>query len=144
MWPFWLIIAGLCFVIEIYTVGFFIFLFGIGALIALLVSLFTSNLVIQIVTFIVSSSLLVLFFKPFMNRFLKTDKSVPTNVFRLLDKEGVVVTDIDSINSTGQVKVKGELWSAMSDNDIAKGERVKVVAINGVKVKVEKIDKLNN
>lgn len=139
MWPFWLIIAGLCFVLEIYTVGFFIFLFGVGALIALVVSLFTSNLVIQIVTFIISSSLLVIFFKPFINRFMKNDKAVPTNVFRVLDKEGVVETDIDSVNSTGKVKIKGELWSAMADSDIPKGEKVKVVSINGVKVKVEKI-----
>ncbi len=66
MWPFWLIIAGLCLVIEIYTVGFFIFWFGIGALFALAVSFLTNNLFIQIVVFLVSSSLLVIFTKPFI------------------------------------------------------------------------------
>ena len=39
MWYIWLIIAGICFVIEMITVGFFVFWFGIGALITMLVSL---------------------------------------------------------------------------------------------------------
>jgi membrane protein implicated in regulation of membrane protease activity len=34
MWQIWLIISGICFVIEIATVGFFVFWFGIGALFA--------------------------------------------------------------------------------------------------------------
>ena len=46
MWQVWLIIAGLFFIGEIATVGFLIFWFGIGALIAMVVSLFTSNYII--------------------------------------------------------------------------------------------------
>ena len=52
MWPYWIIIAGLCFVIEIYTVGFFTFWFGIGALFALIISFFTNNLFIQLRTYL--------------------------------------------------------------------------------------------
>ena len=140
MWPFWLIIAGLCFVIEIYTVGFFIFWFGIGALFALITSFITNNLVIQIVVFIVSSALLVILTKPLMKKFTKNEKTVPTNFFSLSGKQGIVTKKIDSNNSTGQVKVKGELWSAISDEDIEKDAKVKVLSIDGVKLKVEKIE----
>ncbi|HCC04125.1 MAG TPA: NfeD family protein [Clostridiales bacterium] len=140
MWPFWLIIAGLCLVIEIYTVGFFIFWFGIGALFALLVSFLTSNLFIQIVVFLVSSSLLVILTKPLMKKFTKNEKTVPTNFFSLSGKQGIVTKKIDSDNSTGQVKVKGELWSAISDKDIEKDAKVKILGVDGVKLKVEKID----
>ena len=140
MWPFWLIIAGLCLVIEIYTVGFFIFWFGIGALFALLTSFFTNNLFIQIVVFLVSSSLLVILTKPLMKKFTKNAKTVPTNFFSLSGKKGIVTKKIDCNNSTGQVKVKGELWSAISDEDIEKDAKVKVLNIDGVKLKVEKID----
>ena len=141
MWPFWLIIAGLCLVIEIYTVGFFIFWFGIGALFALLVSFITNNLFIQIVVFLVTSSLLVILTKPIMKKFIKAEKTVPTNFFSLSGKQGIVTKKIDCANSTGQVKVKGELWSAISDKDIEKDAKVKVLNIDGVKLKVEKIDK---
>ena len=137
MWPFWLIIAGLCLVIEIYTVGFFIFWFGIGALLALLISFITNNLFIQVVVFLVTSSLLVVLTKPLMKKFLKTEKSIPTNYFSLIGKNGIVTEKIDSSNSTGQVKVKGELWSAISDSDIEKDSKVKVLSVDGVKLKVE-------
>lgn len=140
MWPFWLIIAGLCLVIEIYTVGFFIFWFGIGALFALLVSFLTNNLFIQIVVFLVTSSLLVILTKPLMKKFTKNEKTVPTNFFSLSGKQGIVTKKIDSDNSTGQVKVKGELWSAISDKDIEKDAKVKILGVDGVKLKVEKID----
>ena len=140
MWPFWLIIAGLCLVIEIYTVGFFIFWFGIGALFALLASFITNNLFIQIVVFLVTSSLLVILTKPLMKKFTKNEKTVPTNFFSLSGKQGIVTKKIDSDNSTGQVKVKGELWSAISDKDIEKDAKVKILGVDGVKLKVEKID----
>ena len=44
MWQFWIILAGIFFIIEMATVGFLVFWFGIGSLIAMIVSLFTSNL----------------------------------------------------------------------------------------------------
>ena len=140
MWPFWLIIAGLCLVIEIYTVGFFIFWFGIGALFALLTSFITNNLFIQIAVFLISSSLLVILTKPLIKKFTKNEKTVPTNFFSLSGKQGIVTKKIDCNNSTGQVKVKGELWSAISDEDIEKDAKVKVLSIDGVKLKVEKIE----
>ena len=39
----------------------------------------------------------------------------------------------------GKVKVNGELWSAISDSNIEKDEKIKVISVNGVKLKVEKI-----
>ncbi len=139
MWAFWLLVAGICFIIEIFTVGFFVFWFGIGALIALVVSLFIENLLVQAVFFVISSTLLLLFTKPLVNKFIKTDKTTLTNVYRIIDKEGIVVENIDSLNCTGKVKVKGELWSAIADTDIEMGSKIKVISVNGVKLKVEKI-----
>ena len=140
MWPYWIIIAGLCFVIEIYTVGFFIFWFGIGALFALVTSFFTNSLVIQLIVFIISSMLLVILTKPLLKKFTKNSKSTATNVYSLVGKTGIVIKKIDSINGQGQVKINGELWSATSDSDIEKDTKIKVDEVNGVKLKVEKID----
>ena len=139
MWACWLLVAGICFVIEIYTVGFFVFWFGIGALIALIISFFTTNLFIQAICFIISSSLLLLLTKPLSKKFLKADKIIPTNVYSIIGKEGIVLEKIDSINGSGLVKVKGERWSAISDTTIDKDSKVKVLGVDGVKLKVEKI-----
>ena len=61
MWPFWLIASAVFFVAEIFTTGFLIFWFGIGALAALLVSFFTANLFIQSIVFIAVSTILLIF-----------------------------------------------------------------------------------
>lgn len=139
MWQFWLIVAGICFIIECFTLGFFVFWFSVGAIIALVVSLFITNFLVQAFTFVISSSLLLLLTKPLMKKFVKTPKTKPTNVYSIVGKEGIVLEDIDSINCTGKVKVKGELWSAIADTDIEKDSKIRVVSINGVKLKVQKV-----
>ena len=139
MWQFWLIVAGICFIIECFTLGFFVFWFSIGALCALVVSLFTTNIWAQAFTFVISSSLLLLLTKPLMKRFVKTPKTKPTNVYSIIGKEGIVLEDIDSIQDAGKVKVKGELWSAVADDTIEKGSKIRVISVNGVKLKVQKI-----
>ena len=139
MWQFWLVLSGICLIIESFTLGFFVFWFSIGALFALIVSLFTTNIVIQSVVFIVSSTILLLLTKPLIKKFVKAPKTKTTNVYSIIGKEGIVLESIDNLNSTGKVKVNGELWSAISDSNIEKGETIKVLSVNGVKLKVEKI-----
>jgi membrane-bound serine protease (ClpP class) len=53
----------------------------------------------------------------------------------MLDMQAVAKTDI---LADGQVFMRGEYWSAWSDEPIQKGEKVKVVAVEGLKVKVKK------
>lgn len=139
MWKFWLIVAGICFVIESFTIGFLVFWFGIGALAALVASLFISNIWIQSLIFIIVSSLLLIFTKPLVKKFVKEKDVIPTNVYSIIGKEGIVVESIDTINGVGKVKVNGELWSATSLENIEKGTKVKVLKVNGVKLEVEKI-----
>mgnify|MGYP004545429555 FL=1 len=140
MWQFWLLLAGICVIIESFTLGFFVFWFAIGALFALIVSLFTTNIIIQSVVFVVTSTLLLLLTKPLIKSFVKIPKAKATNVYSLINKEGLVLENIDSLNSTGKVKVNGELWSAVSDTNIPKDSKIKVLSIDGVKLKVQKIN----
>lgn len=144
MWQFWLVLSGICLIIESFTLGFFVFWFSIGALFALIVSLFTTNIIIQSVVFIVSSTILLLLTKPLIKKIVKTPKTKSTNVYSIIGKEGIVLESIDNLNSTGKVKVNGELWSAISDSNIEKGETIKVLSINGVKLKVEKVNEVSN
>lgn len=139
MWKTWLIISGICLIVESFTLGFFVFWFSIGAIFALITSLFTTNIIIQSTVFVITSTLLLLLTKPLIKKFVKTPKTKPTNVYSIIGKEGIVLETIDSINGTGKVKVNGELWSAISDSNIEKDEKIKVINVNGVKLQVEKI-----
>jgi membrane protein implicated in regulation of membrane protease activity len=140
MWQIWLIIAGLFFIGEILTVGFLIFWLGIGALIAMFVSLATSSVIIQTSVFVISSGLLILITQPFIQKFVDI-RSIKTNAYSVIGKRCLVIKDIDSINSTGQVKINGEVWSALSDDEelIKEGTYVEIVDIKGVKVIVKPI-----
>ena len=135
MWQFWIILAGIFFVIEMATVGFLVFWFGIGALIAMIVSLFTSNLAIQTAVFVFSSAILLFFTRPLVNKFSKKDEEVQTNAYSIIGKRGIVIKDIDPISGKGQVKIETEIWSAKSADDrkIEKGIAVEVLDIEGVK-----------
>lgn len=138
MWQLWAILAGLFFVIEIATIGFLVFWFGIGALIAMVVSLFTDNLVIQTIVFILSSTILLFFTRPFVNKFSSNNK-VQTNAFSIIGKKGIVTQTIDPISGEGQVKIGTETWSAKSSDKvkIEKGMEVEVLEIDGVKAVVK-------
>ncbi len=142
MWYIWLILAGIFLIFEIMTAGFLLFWLSIGALITMVVSFFTSNIAIQTAVFVVSSTILIFATKPFVKKFAKT-KTVKTNAFSIVGQNGIVIKDIDSINSKGQIKVDGELWSAIGKNDIniKKGTEVEIVEIKGVKAIVTPLKK---
>lgn len=142
MWHIWLVIAGVCFIIEMMTVGFLMFWFGIGALITMIVSLiFPSNLWLQAAVFVVSSTSLIFLTKPLVQKLTKSDKKVNTNAFSIIGKTGLVTQDINPTHGVGQIKIAGETWSAKTSDGstIEKGTQIEVVQIDGVKAVVEPV-----
>lgn len=140
MWQFWLIISGIFFLIEIATTGFLVFWLGIAALFAMITSFLTNNISIQTIVFVITSCLLIPFTKPLTEKFFNKT-IIKTNSYSLIDKHGIVISEINNIEATGQVKIDGEVWSAKSQNDLIlnKGTEVKVINIDGVKLIVSPI-----
>ena len=69
---------------------------------------------------------------------MKKRDVVPTNLDRVIGKVGVVTEKIEK-DGIGEVKVLGKKWSAYSDKEVEENSKVKVLSINGVKLKVEEI-----
>ena len=138
MWQVWLIISGICFILEIITIGFLVFWFAIGALITALVSLFTDNIIIQTTVFVLSSTALLFFTKPFVKKFSKEDK-VQTNAYSVIGKKGIVTKEIDEKTGIGLVSIGSEVWTAKASSSISKDSEVIIKEIDGVKVIVEPI-----
>ena len=139
MWQIWLITAILFFILEMMGPGFLLFWVGVGALITMIVSLFTDNIVIQIGVFTISSTALLFCTRPFVNKFAKTDNTI-TNAKSIIGKKGIVTKEINNLKGNGQIKIGGESWSAKSSNEniIEEGAQVTILDINGVKAIVEK------
>jgi membrane-bound serine protease (ClpP class) len=51
----------------------------------------------------------------------------------MIEEVGVALTDIDG---EGKVRVHGEIWQASSETSIPAGERVRVLAVDGMRVRV--------
>jgi membrane-bound serine protease (ClpP class) len=54
----------------------------------------------------------------------------------LLTETGVALTDIEG---DGKIRVHGEIWQASSETPIAAGEQVKVLAVDGMKLRVRRL-----
>lgn len=141
MWKIWLILAGIFLIIEIISVGFLVFWFSIGALIAMVASFFIPNTIVQTAIFVISSTILLFATKPLVKKILPGD--VKTNSFSIIGKIAKVTIDIEPVEGKGQVKVGTEAWSAKSVDDtfIAKDTEVEIVEIDGVKAIVKPLIK---
>jgi membrane protein implicated in regulation of membrane protease activity len=112
----WLSVAILFFIIEILTPGIFFFsCLGFGALLAMIVSLYTNVVMIQVLVFVLSSVLIIYFLRPVLNKYF-ISKNVKSNIDSIISKEGIVVEDILGDKVSGLVKVNNELWRAFSVN----------------------------
>ena len=134
---FWLVLFVVLALFELATVNLVSIWFSLGALITTFVSLATDNVMVHLAVFTISSILLLLLTKPFVKKIKKRD-IIPTNLDRVIGKVGVVTETIEK-DDIGEVKVLGKKWSAYSDKEIKENIKVKVLSINGVKLKVEEI-----
>lgn len=114
--------------------------FAMGSLAALIVSAHGAGLGLQTTIFVVVSAGLLAALWPLTKKFLNP-KTQKTNIDSIIGSECHVLTDIDNIDATGQVKLNGMEWSARSSDGskIQKGALVKVDRIEGVKVYVSPV-----
>lgn len=134
----WLGVVILLTLVECMTVGLTTIWFVVSGLVVLLVSLFSDNFVLQFGTFVILGIFLLITTRPILLKFIKT-KEEKTNFDRIIGMEGVVTEEI-SKNVVGEVKVDGKRWSAISHKKITKDSIVKILEIDGVKLKVEKVE----
>ncbi len=128
---YWIIAALICFIIEIFTAGFAIFCFSIGALCGALLSWMGAGVIWQVVFFAVGTFISFAFIRPFVLKFIqkKNTDELKTNADALIGKEAMVIEAIDNNANKGRVAIDGDTWKAVSENGepIALNEKVEVV-----------------
>ena len=114
--------------------------FAGGALAAMVTTLFTDELWIQIVAFFAVSGVLLALLRPFAKKFVSAKKTA-TNVDSVIGKTGVVLEEIDNLAPAGQVKLDAMTWTARSTTGekISAGAVVKVDRVEGVKLFVTEV-----
>lgn len=133
----WVVMAVVLAIAEIFTAGFFLICFGIGAAVAALSSFFGVPPLGQFAIFVATSGVVLLLLRPFANRVTNSNAQL-VGIDRLLGQQGLVMEPIDPASGQGLVRVNHESWSADSADGvpIAVGVTVLVVGIEGTHLKV--------
>ena len=140
MWQLWGILAVVCLVLELFTGGFFIICFAVGAAFALLAS-FIGGIYVQLGTFVLFSAVSIFLVRPFAVRYLhrNEDRRV-SNADAIIGRVGTVSQSIVE-GGYGRVAIDGDDWKAESENHegIAEGSKVEVVGRESIIIKVKKV-----
>lgn len=134
----WLAAAVVLSVAEIFTAGFFLLPFGIGAAVAAVLAFFDVPIVWHWVAFIGVSVLMLVVLRRFADRVThESPRKVAGD--RLIGQEGSVIEKIDNHLNTGRVLVNREEWLADSIGDaiIEFGARIRVMRVEGAHLVVE-------
>lgn len=133
----WVLVAVVCGAIEIFTAGFWFLWLALAALLVAGAAglSWLVNLPGQLFVFAVITLIFIVFTRPLV---LKTVRSNDTasNVAALIGQHGIALSSISPLNY-GQVKVNGEIWTAVSDHEIDENIRVIVTGVDGVKLVVD-------
>ena len=146
-WILWFVLGAALIVAEVFTSGFVLLWFGVGALAAAFAGIIgINNLGIQFMIFaLVSIALTAASRTIFVNYFSreKTGNSLRTGVDSLPGKIGTVVSSSRGAMREGAVKVFGSTWTAYpaeGESPLEAGERVRVESIEGSSIYVRRID----
>jgi membrane-bound ClpP family serine protease len=140
-WHIW-VFVGIGLVIgEIFTAGFLLLWFGVGAFLAAGLALLGAGSIYQMLSFILTSLILIVLSRTIFRQFLfRKEVGISTNVEALIGQEALVMQIIEGKSKPGLVKIGGETWSAISEEGrIDQDEVVSVKGVVGNKVLVERL-----
>ncbi len=134
----WLAAIVIFAVVEAVTPQLVSIWFALGSVAALVASLFNVDSWIQFIIFVVVSAILLVPTRKLAARISNT--AYKTNVESLVGESAVVTSAIDNDKAEGLIQVRGQIWSAKTENNekIEKDEKVIITAIAGVKLVVKK------
>ena len=137
----WIVLAVLFAITEAITAQIVTIWFVLGSVAAIIACAAGANTAVQVILFAGVSLLSLVIARPIFRKKLKT-KAEPTNADRYIGEKAIVLETIDNTSGTGEVKVKGIVWTARSGDGsvIEKGSAVTVIRIEGAKLIVTKQD----
>jgi membrane protein implicated in regulation of membrane protease activity len=142
-WILWLVLGIALMVAEIFTFGFFLFFFGLGALAAALVGFLGAGFGLQFLTFFGVSIVLTVMSRTLFARYfaMGTSEAIRSNVDSLPGQIGTVTSGSGGALRESAVRVYGSVWTAYpveGESDLVEGEKVEVVEVRGSSIIVRK------
>jgi membrane-bound serine protease (ClpP class) len=108
--------------------------FVIGSIILVDTELGVYRVSLPMISAVITAAALLLIMT--MRIFLRIRRQAPVSGIQML--VGQSGESIDNFTDSGMVKVEGELWQAITDTPLQKGDKVKIKAVNGLELTVTK------
>ncbi len=147
LWIFWTILGAILIIAEVFTTGFVLLWFGIGALAAALAGLLGVNSIgLQFLIFAIVSIALTTASRTIFVNYFSREKSggdLKTGMDSLPGKIGTVVSSSRGAMNEGAVKVFGSTWTAYpadGEEPLEAGDRVEVERVAGASIYVRRVD----
>ncbi len=134
----WLAAAVIFLILELMSPGFLFACFVVGSAAAMVFGHFNPDSYYWQVGIFIIVTLGLLPFARMLAKKITKPSPQKSNVDALIGQVALVTKTIDP-DLGGQVKVEGEVWSARADETIEAHEKVRVMAVTGAKVHVQKI-----
>ena len=145
-WILWIVLGVVLIIAEIFTFGFVLFWFGIGALAAAFASWLGFAFGLQFLVFaLISIALTLLSRTIFSKYFSHNDNGVKMGIDALPGQIGTVTSASKGALQEAAVKVYGSTWTAFPiDNTtpLIEGEKVEVVRVQGSSIYVQRTREL--
>lgn len=143
-WILWLVLAVGLVIAEIFTLGFVLFWFGIGALAAAIVAFTGLGAGWQFAAFAVVSIVLTVMSRTILAQYLPhhDSKAMRSGIDSLPGMIGTVSTASKGALNEGAVKVYGSTWTAFpvdGEPTLVEGEKVEVVEVRGSSIYVRPV-----
>ena len=144
VWIAWLVLGIALIIAEVFTLGFVLLWFGIGAVAAALAGMLGAPFVIQFAIFAVISVALTAMSRTLFAKYLShsEENTVKMGMDALPGQIGTVTTPSKGALHEGAVKVYGSTWTAFPIDDETKlivGETVEVDEVRGSSVYVRSV-----
>jgi len=131
----WLGVTAVFGIGEIFTAGFFMLPFAVGAVVAFVLALLDVEPIIVLAVFLVVSILTLVIFQRVVHR--GDQRQHPVGANRYEGRRVLVLERIDRVTGTGRVRLETEVWRATTDGDpIEEGAEVRVVEVRGTRLVV--------
>lgn len=135
LWTIFALVMGLG---EIFTAGFFLLPFAIGAASAALLAWLNVGILAQWLVFFGVSAFSFAYLRKYVRRQDEADQPL-VGANRWIGQEGVVLESIDPMSGRGMVRILNEEWRASAMGPVETGTRVIVVGVKGTRLIVEEL-----
>ncbi|MGI8812668.1 MAG: NfeD family protein [Pyrinomonadaceae bacterium] len=144
VWILWAALGVIFVIAEVFTLGFVLLWFGIGAFAAALAGLAGAGFAVQFLVFAVVSTALTVMSRTIFSNYLshRDEDRVKTGMESLPGKIGTVTGASKGALREGAVKVYGSTWTAFpedSETELVEGEKVEVVNVKGSSIYVRRV-----